>query len=131
MATVLVAASWVVFFLPDAPRGFAAILALNIILPGLAPVANYGFDTVREEVDRRFTATATGLSNMGGFLAAMVASQLVGLVLDFSADGDTYTWGDFRVAWCALGVVWALGIVGLLVSRVKMVRWRDAKAADQ
>ena len=130
VATVLVAASWVVFFLPDAPRGFAAILALNIILPGLAPVANYGFDTVREEVDRRFTATATGLSNMGGFLAATVASQLVGLVLDFSADGDTYTWGDFRVAWCALGVVWALGIVGLLVSRVKMVRWRDAKAAE-
>ncbi|HIW92839.1 MAG TPA: MFS transporter [Candidatus Corynebacterium avicola] len=129
-ATLIVAASWVVFFLPDAPRGFVAILVLNIILPGLAPVANYGFDTVREEVDRRFTATATGLSNMGGFTAAMIASQLVGLVLDYSADGDTYDWGDFRIAWCAMGLVWALGIVGLLVSRAKMVRWRNAKAAE-
>lgn len=126
-ATFIVAITWVVFFLPDAPRGFAAVIVLNVILTGLAPVANYGFDTVREEVDRRFTATATGLSNMGGFIAAMVASQVVGMVLDLSADGDSYTWGDFRLAWCALGMVWVLGIVGLLVSRKKMIRWRDAQ----
>lgn len=124
-ATVIVAVCWVVFFLPDAPRGYAAVIAMNVVLPGLAPVANFGFDTVREEVDRRFTATATGLSNMGGFTAGMVASQLVGFILDASADGGDYTWDDFRLAWfLAVGVVWVLGVVGLLISRAAMVRWR-------
>jgi MFS family permease len=126
VSTVIVAVCWVVFFLPDAPRGYAAILIMNIVLPGLAPVANFGFDTVREEVDRRFTATATGLSNMGGFTAAMVASQVVGFILDASSHGADYTWDDFRLAWfSAVGGVWIIGVVGLLVSRAAMARWRN------
>lgn len=129
VATLIVATTWAVFFMSPDPRGLVAVAVVNVIVPGLAPVANYGFDTVREEVDRRFTATATGLSNMGGFLAAMVAAQAAGLVLDAVSDGGDYTWGDFRLAWCALGVVWVFGIVGLLVSRVKMQRWRDRTAA--
>lgn len=124
-ATVIVAVCWVVFFLPDAPRGFAAIVAMNIILPGMAPVANFGFDTVREEVDRRFTATATGLSNMGGFTAAMIAAQVVGFILDASSDGADYAWEDFRLAWfVAVGSVWVIGVVGLIASRAAMARWR-------
>jgi MFS family permease len=126
VATLLVAASWVVFFLSPDPRGIVAVALINIVVPGLAPVANYGFDTVREEVDRRFTATATGLSNMGGFVAAMIASQAVGFVLDAASDGGDYTWSDFRTAWCALAVVWGVGFLGLLVSRVTMRRWRAA-----
>ncbi|MGO1949228.1 MAG: MFS transporter [Mycobacteriaceae bacterium] len=129
VATIIVAATWVVFFAAGDPRGLVAVAIVNIIVPGLAPVANYGFDTVREEVDRRFTATATGLSNMGGFVAGMIASQAVGVVLDITSDGGDYTWGDFRVAWCALGAVWLVGIVGLLVSRVKMKRWRATQDA--
>nr|WP_156980178.1 MFS transporter [Corynebacterium terpenotabidum] len=124
-ATVIVAVCWVVFFLPDAPRGYAAIIAMNVVVAALAGVANMGFDTVREEVDRRFTATATGLSNMGGFTAAMVASQVVGFLLDASAHGQNYTWGDFRLAWfTAVGAVWILGVIGLILSRAAMVRWR-------
>lgn len=124
VSTVIVAATWAVFFLSSDPRGLIAVAVVNIIVPALAPVANYGFDTVREEVDRRFTATATGLANMGGFFAGMVASQVVGVVLDATSDGGDYTWGEFRLAWCALGVIWAVGIIGLLVSRVAMTRWR-------
>lgn len=128
VATTVVALGWVVFLLPDAPRGFAAVIALNILLPGLAPVANVGFDTVREEVDRRFTATATGLSNMGGFLAAMVASQVVGFVLDASSTGHDYTWVDFRLAWLTgVGPVWIVGVVGLLISHRAMLRRRDRR----
>ncbi|MGP9725239.1 MFS transporter [Corynebacterium sp. AOP40-9SA-29] len=129
VATLIVASTWVVFFLSPDPRGLVAVAVVNIIVPALAPVANYGFDTVREEVDRRFTATATGLSNMGGFFAAMIAAQAAGLVLDAVSDGGDYTWADFRIAWCALGVVWLFGIVGLLISRVKMQRWRSRAAA--
>lgn len=129
VATLLVAASWVVFFASPDPRSLVAVAVVNVIVPGLAPAANYGFDTVREEVDRRFTATATGLSNMGGFLAAMIAAQAAGFVLDAVSDGGDYTWSDFRTAWCALGVVWCIGFIGLLVSRVTMQRWRAAEAS--
>ena len=41
----------------------------------------------------------------------------IGLLLDYSADGGTYDWGDFRFAWLALGAVWAAGFTGLLASR--------------
>src|SRR5699024_1167348 len=57
---------WVVFLLPDARRGLAAIIALNIGMAALSSASSLGFDSVREAVDRRALATGTGLSNMGG-----------------------------------------------------------------
>lgn len=128
VAAVVVAVTWTVFFIAPDPRSLVAVAVVNVIVPGLAPVANFGFDTVREEVDRRFTATATGLSNMGGFTVAMVAAQVVGLVLDVSSDGEAYTWQDFRVAWFALALVWLFSIAGLLVSRSGISRWRARQA---
>lgn len=107
---------WVVFLLPDAPRGLAAIIALNIGMAALSSASSLGFDSVREAVDRRALATGTGLSNMGGFLAAMVAAQGIGVLLDVSSGGGAYQWSDFRVAWAAIVAVWVLGMTGLLTS---------------
>lgn len=107
---------WVVFLLPDAPRGLAAIIALNIGMAALSSASSLGFDSVREAVDRRALATGTGLSNMGGFLAAMVAAQGIGVLLDVSSGGGAFQWSDFRVAWAAIVAVWVLGMVGLLTS---------------
>ncbi|WP_291345269.1 nitrate/nitrite transporter, partial [Corynebacterium sp.] len=101
---------WVVFLLPDAPRGLAAIIALNIGMAALSSASSLGFDSVREAVDRRALATGTGLSNMGGFLAAMVAAQGIGVLLDVSSGGGAYQWSDFRVAWAAIVAVWVLGM---------------------
>ncbi|HHU45075.1 MAG TPA: MFS transporter, partial [Actinomycetales bacterium] len=108
---------WVWFLIPATPRGLVAVVLLNIGMAALTPMSNYGFDSVRENLDRRVLATGTGLSNMGGFVAAMIAAQGIGLLLDYSADGGTYDWGDFRFAWLALGAVWAAGFIGLLASR--------------
>lgn len=107
---------WVVFLLPDAPRGLAAIIALNIGMAALSSASSLGFDSVREAVDRRVLATGTGLSNMGGFLAAMVAAQGIGVLLDVSSGGGAFQWSDFRVAWAAIVAVWGLGMAGLLTS---------------
>lgn len=128
--TLGIGLSWIIFFYSESPRGLAAIIIVNIIIAAFTPSANYGFDLVRERLDRKFVATGTGLSNMGGFLAAMVASQAVGLVLDWSADGGTYGWEDFRIAWMAVIVVWGIGIVGLLISRSVAARsWARIQAA--
>ncbi|WP_296131211.1 nitrate/nitrite transporter [Corynebacterium sp. YSMAA1_1_D6] len=82
------------------------------------PVANYGFDIVRENLERTVVATATGLANMGGFIAAMTGAQLFGVVLDHAGQGPDYAMQDFRhAAWAVLGV-WVVGIVGVLVTHV-------------
>lgn len=120
---------WVVFLLPDAPRGLAAIIALNIGMAALSSASSLGFDSVREAVDRRALATGTGLSNMGGFLAAMVAAQGIGVLLDVSSGGGAYQWSDFRVAWAAIVAVWVLGMAGLLTS-MAMRRRIDRRAVE-
>lgn len=127
--TLGIGLSWLIFFASESPRGLVAIILVNIVTAAFTPSANYGFDLVRERLDRRFVATGTGLSNMGGFSAAMIASQAVGLVLDWSAEGETYGWDDFRIAWMAVIAVWALGVIGLLISRVAASRaWQRAQA---
>ncbi|MFD5867746.1 nitrate/nitrite transporter [Corynebacterium sp. NPDC060344] len=120
---------WVVFLLPEAPRGLGAIVALNIAMAMLSSASGLGFDSVREAVDRRALATGTGLSNMGGFIAAMMAAQGIGLLLDASSGGGAYQWSDFRVAWAAIVAVWALGMAGLLTSMAMRRRsaWRGER----
>ena len=110
--SVILMGMWVVFLIPGTPRGLAAIVALNIAMAALSSASGLGFDSVREAVDRRALATGTGLSNMGGFLAAMMAAQGIGLLLDASSDGRAYQWADFRVAWIAIVVVWVMAWPG-------------------
>ena len=116
--SVILMGMWVVFLIPDTPRGLAAIVALNIAMAALSSASGLGFDSVREAVDRRALATGTGLSNMGGFLAAMMAAQGIGLLLDASSDGRAYQWADFRVAWIAIVVVWVMGMAGLITAMI-------------
>ena len=127
--SVILMGMWVVFLLPDAPRGLAAIIALNIAMAALSSASGLGFDSVREAVDRRVLATGTGLSNMGGFTAAMLAAQGVGVLLDVSSGGGAYQWSDFRVAWAAIVAVWVLGMAGLLTS-MAMRRRIDRRAVE-
>lgn len=116
--SVILIGMWVVFLIPGTPRGLAAIVALNIAMAALSSASGLGFDSVREAVDRRALATGTGLSNMGGFLAAMMAAQGIGLLLDASSDGRAYQWADFRVAWIAIVVVWVMGMAGLITAMI-------------
>ncbi|WP_293791790.1 MFS transporter [uncultured Corynebacterium sp.] len=113
---------WLWFF-TAAPTGvlWAACL-MNIIMGFTGPVANLGFDSVREKVDRRFVATGTGLANMGGWIAGMIGAQAVGVLLNLRAPDGHYTWGDFGVAWIAVATVWAFGFCGMWLSRDRNVR---------
>lgn len=118
--------TWLVFFTPDEPRGVVAIIIVNIIMAAFTPSSNLGFDDIREGLDRRIVATATGMANMGGFFGAMISAQAVGLLLDFSADGQTYEWNDFRFAWLTVILAWAVGLLGLLIFRILVQRRRKA-----
>ena len=68
----------------------------------------------------QINAVVTGVNQViAGFGGAVTIRRNlgIGLLLDYSADGATYDWGDFRFAWLALGAVWAAGFIGLLASR--------------
>ncbi|MEX3504497.1 nitrate/nitrite transporter [Corynebacterium sp. LK2510] len=115
---------WLWFFASPEPRGYAVTLALMVLMGVATPTSNYGFDTVREEMPRTMVATGTGLGNMGGFLSAMFASQVVGLLLDHSAPNGDYSWGDFRLAWIAAFATWGALAVGLATTRALVVKQR-------
>ena len=108
---------WVAFLLPTNPPAFWAVIVLNILMAALGAKSNFGFDSVREEVDRKILATGTGLANMGGFVATMIAAPSVGFLLDATSTGGNYTWESFRIGWLAVLAVWAFGFIGLLVAK--------------
>ncbi|QPK82734.1 MFS transporter [Corynebacterium qintianiae] len=115
-------AAWVWFFASGEPRGFAAILALVVVMGAATPVSNFGFDTVREKMPRNIVASGTGLGNMGGFTSCMLSAQLIGMILDSVAPAGNYTWGDFRVAWIAVFAIWGALLAGMFTARAFVKR---------
>ena len=107
-------AVWVLFFLFGG--SYLSLIILISVVSLCTPVANYGFDIVRENLDRRVVATATGLGNMGGFLATVIGAQLVGVVLDHLDHGPDYPFSDFQLAAWAVFGVWCIGIAGVLIT---------------
>lgn len=109
--SVLMIGYSVVFFASPTPRGETGALVMFVLMALSIAASSYGFDTVRETVELEKLGTATGLANMGGFLATMIAAQAMGAVLDAVSDGGDYTWADFRTAWWAVVATWAFGMV--------------------
>lgn len=122
-----IALSWLIFLVPDQPRTMVAAVVLNVIMAFFTPVSNFGFDTVRARMDRGIIATATGLGNMGGFLMAMLAAQLVGFSLDATSGGQGYGWSDFRFAWFIVLGIWLFALSGIAVTRVFISRWEKGQ----
>lgn len=110
-------AAWFWFFSSSDPRGLVAVIIMVIIIAIASPSSNYGFDQIRETLDRNVVATATGLANMGGFTAGMIAAQIFGILLDRHSGGEAFEWGDFRYASLAVLVVWTIGLIGIIATR--------------
>lgn len=110
-------AAWALFLASPSPRGALAATLVAVTTALTTPLSNFGFDTVRETLPNTMVATGTGLSNMGGFVATMVASQAFGAILEAHSRGGAYSWADFRVAWAAVVVVWFVWLVCFAVAR--------------
>lgn len=111
------AALWIVLFLfaDRLSNPLVFVSAIMFAISFSSPVANFGFDTIREKLDRRVMVAGTGMANMGAYICAMLATQIIGFLLDWNADGHAYTWSNFQVAWLGLGAVWLAGMIGLAV----------------
>ncbi|WP_240809704.1 nitrate/nitrite transporter [Actinomadura sp. WMMA1423] len=100
---------------PPAPSWLLVVLVL-CVAPG-GPGSMIGFDYARTFNPPGRQGTATGIVNVGGFVASLVTILLIGLVLDALSPGGEFTPGAFRAAWTVQIGIWAIGVAGVLRTR--------------
>jgi MFS family permease len=113
------AIAWtVVLALPSRSPLWLLILLIVVISVG-GPGSMVGFDFARTFNPSATLGTAQGMVNMGGFIAALLVMQAMGLILD-AAGG--FSFESFRLAWTVQYVFWAFAIVGIVITRRKALR---------
>ncbi|MDP9434342.1 MAG: MFS transporter, partial [Actinomycetota bacterium] len=99
-----------------APLWLLVVLVLALATNG--PGSLLGFDYARTDNPPDRLGSATGIVNVGGFVAALALVLAVGLVLDLLGDGGpAYDLADFKVAFCLQYVLWALGLQRVFAHR--------------
>jgi MFS family permease len=110
------------------PAPMWLLVTLMVALAMTGPGSMIGFDFARTFNPPNRLGTATGIVNIGGFVASLVTIYLIGLVLDLrSGAGQGFTFEDFRAAMSVQYAIWAFGLFGILMARRK-VRRRMAEA---
>jgi MFS family permease len=109
---------------PGSPPTWLVVLLLVVVAAG-GPGSLIGFDFARMFNPARSLGSATGIVNVGGFLASFSIMFLVGVVLDIldRAAGGTgqpaelYAFDRFRIAFLVQFLVVGLGVVFVVRSR--------------
>ncbi|MCC3279623.1 MFS transporter [Arthrobacter sp. zg-Y40] len=128
------ALGWLVVLLYPGPAPLWLLALLVALLAVGGPGSMIGFDFARTYNPSHRLGTATGIVNIGGFIASLVSMYLIGVVLDvlnsngFSG-GDLYALGSFRIALAVQFAVMAVGVLGILRTRAK-IRSRLADAGS-
>jgi MFS family permease len=104
------------------------VLMLLIVVLGLGgPGSMIGFDYARTFNPPSRLGTATGVVNVGGFVASLVSIELIGLILDARTGGSAdYQISDFKIAMAVQYLVGAVGVLGILRTR-RLARRRLAE----
>jgi MFS family permease len=104
------------------------VLVLLIVALGLGgPGSMIGFDYARTFNPPNRLGTATGVVNVGGFVASLLTIELIGLILDARTGGRAdYGIADFKIAMAVQYLVGAVGLVGILRTR-RLARRRMAE----
>lgn len=123
---LLAAASWLLVLLwpGPAPLPVLVILAVGVGLDG--PATALAFDFPRTYAPAERLGTATGVTNIGGFVAGLASILIIGVVLDAlsgGAVGGGYTLGQMRLAMSTQFIIMAIGFIGLLVTYRRLRRW--------
>lgn len=95
------------------------------------PGSLIGFEFARQFNPQRSHGSATGIVNVGGFVATFIMIFLIGVVLDVLDDvrvgqglpSDLFAWDSFRLALLVQYVVVGVGVVALMRAR-RMTRHR-------
>jgi sugar phosphate permease len=132
LITAAIALAWAaVLLLPGrAPLWLLALLVVALAIGG--PGSMIGFDFARTFNPSHRIGTATGIVNVGGFVAALLTIYLVGVILDvlhtsgFSG-GELYGLASFRIALSVQFLFLLVGTVLILMTRRKVRRQMAAQ----
>lgn len=104
------------------------LIALVVVLGTNGPGSMIGFDYARTENPPQRMGSASGVVNVGGFVASLLTIMAIGAVLDLLTPGSStdYELGAFRAAFAVQYVFWAIGLVGVLRHR-RQLRARLAR----
>ncbi|WP_353814905.1 MFS transporter [Agromyces sp. SYSU T00266] len=113
------ALAWLVVIAWPGPAPLWLLFVLAFAMSTGGPGSMIGFDHARTFNPSHRLSTATGITNVGGFLAALLAILLIGIAMDAQGAGtpDTYTLEAFRVAFLTQVPLWALGTLFIVIER--------------
>ncbi len=112
-------AAWLAVIAWDGPAPFWLLIVLVVALSAGGPASMIAFDHARTHNPAHRLSTATGVTNAGGFLAALAAIFLIGLTLDLQGAGtpETYSLDAFRLAFLTQVPLWLLGSTFIVIER--------------
>jgi MFS family permease len=129
--TILAAtvAAWTVVLLWPGPAPLPLLIVLVVVLGTNGPGSMIGFDYARTWNPVERMGSASGVVNVGGFVASLLTILAVGAVLDLLTAGSStaYDLDAFRAAFAVQYVFWAIGLVGVLRHRRQL---RERLASD-
>lgn len=133
IATQFIAWMLVIVWPGPAPLWLLYVLAFALAMGG--PASMIAFDHARTHNPAHRLSTATGITNVGGFLAALVAIFAIGLALDLQGAGtpDTYRLDAFRLAFLTQVPLWVLGWVFIVIERRKtrvLIGWDQPRGSS-
>ena len=122
------ASVWTVVLLWPGRAPLGLLVVLVVVLGTNGPGSMIGFDYARTENPAERMGSASGVVNVGGFVASLLTILAVGAVLDLLTPGAStdYSLGAFRAAFAVQYVFWAVGLVGVLRYR-RQLRERLAR----
>lgn len=100
---------------PDRHAPMWLLVTLCLVLGACGPASMIGFDFARPANPPERQGTASGITNMGGFVASMTTLLAIGVLLDA-------TGGDYTVAFSAVFVLQTLGLSQILRLRKQAAR---------
>jgi MFS family permease len=118
-ATVTV---WTVVLLWPGRAPLPLLIALVVVLGTNGPGSMIGFDYARTWNPAERQGSASGVVNVGGFVASLLTILAVGAVLDVLTPGASgaYDLDAFRAAFAVQYLFWAIGLAGVIRHRRKL-----------
>jgi MFS family permease len=122
------AAVWTLVLAWPGRAPLPVLVLLVVVLGTNGPGSMIGFDYARTWNPSERQGSASGVVNVGGFVASLLTILAIGAVLDVLTPGGStsYDLGAFKAAFAVQYVFWAIGLVGVLRHR-KELRSRLAR----
>ncbi|WP_309080842.1 MFS transporter [Zhihengliuella sp.] len=118
-------AAWLIVILWPGPAPLWMLFVLAIALAVGGPASMIAFDQARTHNPSHRLSTATGITNVGGFLAALLAILFIGMAMDLQGASQPadYTLSAFKVAFLMQVPLWLLGMVFIVIERKRTRVW--------